>query len=137
MYYGRGIKERKAATPCKFYIQGSCMMGNACEYSHEEYHNQRGKNKETDKTVERETAKAVERETAKAVRREAARAAEKGGHKGKENREAARAVEKGGHKSNEKWEAAEVAKREATRVAEEEREATRVAEERAERVSEA
>jgi len=62
MYYGRGIKERKAATPCKFYIQGSCMMGNACEYSHKEYHNERGKNKETDKTVERETAKAVERE---------------------------------------------------------------------------
>jgi len=46
-------------------------------------------------------------------------------------------VEKGGHKSNENREAAEVAKREATRVAEEEREATRVAEERAERVSEA
>jgi hypothetical protein len=105
------------------------MMGNACEYSHKEYHNERGKNKETDKTVEWEIAKAV--------RREAARAAEKGGHKGKENREAARAVEKGGHKSNENREAAEVAKREATRVAEEEREATRVAEELAERVSEA
>ena len=88
------------------------MMGNACEYSHKECHNERGKNKETDKTVEWEIAKAV--------RREAARAAEKGGHKGKENREAARAVEKGDHKSNENWEAAEVAKREATRVAEEE-----------------
>ena len=104
MNYGKGKKQRKATIPFRYFLRGSCMMGNACDYLHEtkkrEWEADKEAEWEADEEAEDQKTKwEADEEAEKKQTKEAAVAAKKEEteEQGEEAREAAKAAEMEAH----------------------------------------